>query len=486
VWSDRGNREREFASPTLHENLRVELMAAPAQKQAASFRDPAGFVFLQDGLFKRAITAHGRRDYDLLMNSGLYESLVAERLLLPHIEERLDSVPIEGVEQVIVPEQLPFVSYPYEWCFSQLKDAALLTLRIQKQALERGLSLKDASLFNVQFRGAEPVFIDTLSFEEIPSAPWVAYQQFCEHFLAPLLLMAHVAPDFNRYLATSLDGFDLSFAETLLPWRVRWQPGVLMHVGLHARSQRKHAGVETGTAGAELIMSPQRKLAIVESLASTVKRIRLRAGRSEWSDYYSSSEHYSAAAEESKREEVQRAVAEVEPRLVFDVGGNIGTYSRIATAKGIDCVCCDRDPLCVEQNYRSSHERGDSHMLPLVMDLTNPSPALGFDSTERAGLMERGPADLVLALALIHHLRITGNVPLARLAPFFARLGKHLLVEFIPKEDPMVQRLLSNRADIFDDYEPTNFECCFKAHFRLMRRAPLAESGRALYLFARR
>jgi hypothetical protein len=207
--------------------------------QHASFRDPAGYVFSEDGVVKRAIAHFGRADYERLMESGLYDTLVADSLLVPHSEEphpRSDA----SIYKTIVPKPISFISYPYEWCFDALKDAALLTLDIQKRALGFDMSLKDASFFNVQFAGARPVFIDTLSFERAEPRPWVAYRQFCQHFLAPLLLMASVRPDFNRFLESDLDGFDLAFTNSLLPYSFRFRPGTLLHIGLHARSQARH------------------------------------------------------------------------------------------------------------------------------------------------------------------------------------------------------------------------------------------------------
>ena len=461
-------------------------MLRSGEPHLASFRDPAGFVFRDDGVYKRAITVDGENDYRLLMKSGLHERLVSQGLLLSHEEEIIEDDLPENIRHVLVPEQLPFISYPYEWCFDQLKDAALLTLRIQREALDSGLSLKDASFFNVQFHGGKPVFIDTSSFEKDSGGPWVAYRQYCEHFLSPLLLMAHVAPDFNRYLAASLDGFKLPLTRRLLPWQVKRKPGVFMHVSLHARSQEKHARREPSRQHAPVKMSRRRKIALVESLLSTVEGVQLGRQESQWSDYYDNATHYSATAETFKHNVVTRAVGEVMPKLVFDVGGNIGNYSRIVTAKGIDCICYDQDPLCVNENYRRSRKNGDTHMLPLVIDLTNPTPALGFEGTERMAFAGRAKPDLVLALALLHHLRIIGNIPLRRLATFFSRLSRHLLIEFVPKQDPLVRRLLAGRKDTFEDYDRDSFKSGFGEHFEPAWQTEIPGTARTLYLFRRR
>ena len=347
------------------------------------------------------------------------------------------------------------------------------------------MSLKDASFFNVQFRGCTPVFIDTLSFERFKQQPWIAYRQFCEHFVAPLFLMSAQGPEWNRFLRVALDGFDLNMTRKVLPWRKKLRPGALMHVVLHARSQKRHEG--PGDHGVRhLTMTKQAILNVLDSLNSTIDGIRLPAARTEWEDYYENATHYSQEAEAFKQDIVERTVSEVRPSLVYDLGGNVGNYSRVATGKDIDCVCYDSDPLCVNRNYLVSRERQDRHMVPLVLDLANPSPEVGFNLQERLGFFERSKPDLVMALALIHHLRITANVPLTHLARFFARLGPMLLIEFVPKEDPMVQRLLSQRRDTFHDYDARTFENAFESHYCLETKAPVVGTSRALYLFKAR
>ena len=458
----------------------------PSEKHIASFRDPAGYIFVEDGVYKRAITERGRADHDLLMESGVYDLLVAKRQLLPHHEQdAAGAVPRPDLSKVLVPEQLAFVSYPYEWCFEQLKDAALLTLDLQREALQSGLSLKDASFFNVQFHQGRPVFIDISSFEKDTERPWVAYRQFCEHFLAPLLLAASVDLDLQRHLIASLDGLDLGLANRLLPLPTRLRLGVFLHLGLHARSQEKHRGTESRTVARNVSMSTSRKLALVDSLASTVRRTRLGDSKSSWSTYYAEAGHYSDESEAFKKQAVQRAVEDSRPKLVFDLGGNVGNYSRIVTALGIDCVCYDQDPLSVNLNYVRSRDGGDSHMLPLVMDLTNPTPSLGFAGDERMGFLDRPSPDLVLALAVVHHLRITGNIPLSRLADFLARLSRRVVIEFIPKEDPLAQGLLAGREDTFHDYYEASFKSCFHTHFQTAWRSPIPGTARTMYLFER-
>jgi hypothetical protein len=437
-----------------------------------------------DGSVKRTVTNYGLADYELFMNSGLYDDLVSSSMLVPHIEE---DVPHDwNISKLLAPERIPFISYPYEWSFGQLRDAALLTLDIQEMALRRGMSLKDASAFNVQFRGSEPVFIDTLSFEPNEPGPWVAYSQFCRHFLAPLLLMSHVAANFNTTFRTSLDGFPLDLTARLLPWKAFLRFGNLLHIFMHSRAQQKYQACDaqiSRTAAAET----DRKLSLVESLRSCTEAIRPSHDETEWVNYYEkNASHYSISAEESKESAVVRALTIIRPRLVFDLGGNLGTYSRLATDRGAYCVSCDIDPLCVHRNYEAARTERNRLLLPLMLNLTNPTPALGFALSERSSFFERGEADLVMALALLHHLRISGNIPMANIAAQAAQLGRNLLIEYVPKSDAMAQALLRSRRDTFHDYDDTGFRDAFGAYFDLEATFPVAETQRTLYLFKRR
>jgi hypothetical protein len=451
----------------------------------ASFRDPAGYVFRDNGVLKRIVTPHGAADYKRLMSSGLYDELVERRLLIPHREEQPASL---DAAAVLVPEEIPYVSYPYEWSFGHLRDAALLTLEIQETAMRHGMSLKDASAFNVQFRGSQPVFIDTLSFEDNDGGPWVAYSQFCRHFVGPLLLMSHVSPGFNQFWKASLDGFSLDLVSSLLPRRTWLQFGALLHIHLHARSQKKYEANGVSTPAPKLRNSgPDRKPALVESLKSFVRSLRPRNVETEWVNYYSQKlSHYSTAAESAKKSIVSDALDRLKPAAVFDIGGNIGEYSRLASARGAYTVCFDIDPLCVHQNYERARSEQDGLLLPVMLDLTNPSPTLGFGLRERDSVLERSHADVVMALAVLHHLRITGNAPLDRIAAFLAGLGRYLILEYVPKTDVMAQALLRSRKDTFFDYTDEGFESAFSRYFSIEHTVPVPETTRSIYVMQRR
>jgi ribosomal protein L11 methylase PrmA len=451
----------------------------------ASFRDRAGFVFEQDGVLYRAITRHGRDDLNLLNSSGLYDTLTRKELLIPHTTVSLTNKP-ENAEILLQPERIPFVSYPYEWCFNALRDAALLTLNIQHEALSKGLSLKDASFFNVQFKGPRPIFIDTLSFEKREDKPWVAYRQFCQHFLAPLLIASTVDENFLRTLSVYLDGVPLTTATKLLRGKTRWRLSVLMHIIWHAKAITKHEDKRQTDAGKMQRLNNfglTRQMALVDHLTNLITSLKPIQKNSEWLDYTTDNNNYSSQADEFKKRIVGDTIKKTLPRIVWDLGGNTGDYSRLATALGSYAVCFDIDPACVAHNYQHARTHNIHSMLPLVMDLANPSPAIGWQHHERLSLLDRGPADLALGLALVHHLRITANIPVKKIAEFFARTGKKAIVEFVPKTDSMVQRLLTFREDIFDDYTQNEFEAAFAEHFKSITKHAIPESERTLYYF---
>lgn len=438
----------------------------------SSYKDPSGFMFCQEGINYRQINYSYRDNYDLLMGSGLYASLVSEGLLVSHkeITVMLDAY------KVIKPIQIPFISYPYEWCFSQLKNAALLTLSIQKKALEFGMSLKDASAYNIQFINGSPVFIDTLSFEKYKEGqPWVAYKQFCEHFLAPLVLMSYKDYRLSQLMKVYIDGIPLDLTSRLLPFLSRLNPLILTHIHLHAVSQRNYAGKSVKP----LKLSRLGLLGIIDSLELVVKSLKLQISDSMWSNYYNDTNSCSL---ENKKTIVRKCLQSLKPERVWDLGANTGVFSRIAVEVGAQVVSFDNDMLATEVNYASSKGK---NILPLVLDLTNPSPAVGWGCKERMSLMQRASVDTVMMLALIHHLVISNNLPFRMIAEFLYDICSSLIIEFVPKSDLQVQGLLSSREDIFIDYTEDNFEQEFSRYFSIKDKASIKESQRIMYLMVK-
>jgi hypothetical protein len=447
---------------------------------AGSFRDPSGFIFWQQGQLYRQVNQLYREHYDLLINSGLYQKLSAAGFLISHEECQPELARTPGYYKIIRPVLVPFISYPYEWCFSQFKDAALLTLKIQKIALEHGMSLKDASAYNIQYVQGKPLLIDTLSFEKYAEGrPWIAYRQFCQHFLAPLALMAHCDVRLSQLSRIFLDGIPLDLASRLLPVGTRFKFSLLSHIHLHARSQKHYQDKPVKTS--ERKLSRFSLMALINSLESAVANLRWQPQGTEWAEYYDHT-NYSDTAIDFKLKCVDDFLKMLNPRHVWDIGANTGLFSRLASARHIPTVSLDIDPAAVEKNYRQCRQEGNLFLLPLVGDITNPSPGIGWENKERMSLLERRPADTILALALVHHLAISNNLPFAKIAALFSGLCQTLIVEFIPKDDSQVQRLLATREDIFPNYHARSFEEEFVRFFSIERSEKIAQSGRILYL----
>ncbi|MGA8849151.1 MAG: SAM-dependent methyltransferase [Dehalococcoidia bacterium] len=446
----------------------------------ASFRDPSGFLFREDGVIYRQVNLVYKDDYDHLMSSGLYQALIDGNLLIPHEEVSIEPPIPKLAYKIIKPEPISFISYPYEWCFSQLRDAALTTLKVQRKALEFGMSLRDSSAYNIQFKNGRLIFIDTLSFGKYREGqPWVAYRQFCQHFLAPLALMSYKDIRLSQLLHVYIDGLPLDLASCLLPWRTHLRFSLLSHIHLHARSQKRFADKLINVR--QYRVSRYAFLGILNSLESAIRKLKWQPKGTEWADYYQDT-NYSPQAFEHKKTIVDGFLERVRPATVWDLGANVGIFSRLASNRGIPTISFDVDPAAVEKNYLDCFAKGDTSILPLVIDLTNPSPAIGWENKERMSLKERGPADAVLALALVHHLAISNNVPLSKIAGFFSDICHWLIIEFVPKADSQVQRLLATREDIFPDYTRQAFEQEFSRYFTIADSADIRESQRTLYL----
>ncbi|RJO61663.1 SAM-dependent methyltransferase [candidate division WS5 bacterium] len=450
----------------------------------ASFRDPSGYVFCKNGAIYRQINISYKDNYDHLINSGLYKNLSDSGLLIPHSEVKMDNGVHQSAYKIIKPEAIPYISYPYEWCFSQIKDAALLTLEIQRKALGFGMTLKDSSVYNIQFLNGKPIFIDTLSFDKYnESSPWDAYKQFCQHFLAPLALMGFKDIRFNQLFRVYLDGIPLDLASSLLPLHTYLKFSLVSHIHFHAKSQNYFA--DKPIAIRKYNMSRLHLLGLIDNLTSAVKKIKLKKRETEWIDYYTDT-NYSSNAFQDKIQRVSGFIDIIKPKTVWDLGANIGTFSRIISAKGIQVISFDVDPNCVENNYCQCVEKREINILPLLLDLTNPSPGVGWRHAERMSFIERGPVDTVIALALIHHLAITNNLPLNYIAEFFAQICDSLIIEFVPKSDSQVKRLLLNREDIFSAYSEKVFEDQFSNYFDIKTIHRIIDSERTLYFMKRK
>jgi hypothetical protein len=447
----------------------------------SSFRDPSGHIFIKNNIIYRSIAKEYKEHWDFFIQSGLYQRLVSEQLLVSSKETTLR---VKDAYKVIRPEPIPFISYPYEWSFSQLKDAALVTLKIQKIALEYGMILKDANCYNIQFLNGKPILIDSLSFEKYQeNEPWIAYQQYCMFFLAPLLLMKYKSVDLNRLLQVYLDGIPLPLCSSLLPWYTWLKPSIFMNIHLHAnlqktfqskQSQKKSRVTKLGLIG------------LINNLESLTKHISLNIKESTWINYYQET-NYNDKAFQAKQKIVKNLLKIVKPKKVWDLGANTGLFSYLALEAGARSVISfDFDPLTVEYNYLTCKQKAIDTCLPLQLDLTNPSPAIGWSNTERSSLKDRSSADTILALALVHHLAITNNIPFDYMARFFSELGSNLIVEYVPKADSQAQRLLSRKKDIFELYTEEEFTKNFSSYYRIIKRVPIPNTKRVIYLMRKK
>ena len=447
----------------------------------SSFRDPSGFIFYHEGICYRQINLIYKENYDYFLESGLYKKLTNQELLIPHKTADIPHLSFPNGYLTIQPEVIPFVSYPYEWCFSQFKNAALVTLDILKHALDHNMILKDANAYNIQFHNGQPLLIDTLSFEKYQEGePWAGYKQFCENFFGPLALMSYKDIRLGRMLCEYICGIPLDLVSSLLPGRTYFNFNLATHIHLHARCQTKHAE-KASIATSNKIMSRKSLLGLIDSLATEINNMRWRPRETEWANYYSECTHVPKFLEK-KIELVAAYLDYLKPDTVWDLGANIGVFSRIASDRGINTISIDIDPDCVETNYLRTLKNGEKNLLPIWIDLNNPSSGIGWENKERMSLQERGPTDTILALALIHHLAISNNVPLAKIARLFSNICQSLIIEFVPKSDSMVQKLLATRKDIFSDYTQSVFEKEFQTFFKIIRSEKVGDSNRILYL----
>ena len=457
----------------------------PSSFDPGSFRDPLSRVVVTDDRVVRVLRGDGVADFEALAASPLWQRVESDgRVVATERTELPPELAEAGWELALEHRRVPVITYPYEWTFSMLQDAALLQLDLTREALADGLLTKDATPYNVQFVGAHPVFIDVGSFERLPAGePWRGYRQFCQLFYNPLLLQAATNVPFQPWLRGSIEGIGPDQLRALLPWRDRVRRGAFANVVLHARLERKHADSDRDV-GAELQRAGYGPWLIDAQLAKLQKVVRALewgAASSTWSDY-GDRDHYGDADLTTKTEFVRDVAAALGPETVLDLGANDGWFSRVAAEHAGTVVAVDADALVVDRLYRSLRSEGNRTILPLYGDLLNPSPAQGWRTRERTTLLDRVDADLVLALALVHHLAISGTVPLPDIVAWLREYDAEVVVEFPAPTDPMVQRLLRRkRAGRFDAYTIDGFVGALAPHFDVVRRLDLAAGTRTLF-----
>ena len=453
-------------------------------QNTSSFKDTSGFIFQKDGKYYRQVNKSYASDYELLISSGIYETLTSKNLLIPHTEETYNQIQSNDGYKILSPEQIPFISYPYEWCFEQLKDASLLTLRICKLAVRKGMILKDASPFNVQFHKGKPVFIDTLSFEIYdPAKPWIAYRQFCESFLFPLLLNHYLGIDAQKWLSLYLEGIPVDITAKLLPFRSRFNLGAFLHVFLQNMVLKKHGKQDLQSE----TFSQAKLLRILNHLESVVRKMRVKSSiRSEWNHYYRET-ILSQAYLNQKESLLKTLTSDIQNNMVLDLGCNDGYFSKIMSKCSQSVIAADFDCQCINRLYFSIKQDGISNILPLIIDITNPTPAIGFMNNERMAFLQRIHVDIVLALALIHHLVLGKNIPLPFIARQFSQLSaRWLIIEFVPLEDEKVKLIIANKTSYQEPYNSIAFEDNFNVYFVIEKKLIVPGTERILYRMKKR
>ena len=448
---------------------------------SSSFRDPSGYVFIEEGKVKRIINPIYFKQYFALKNSGFFDELFKNKLLVTHKE--LSST---DKEIIIQPEQISFITYPYEWSFNQYKEAALLTLKLQKYSLEHGFSLKDASSFNITFYKGQAIFIDTLSFDfYIENSPWRAYKQFINHFFGPLLLAYYHGAQSLKMMNNFIDGIPIKMIASMLPFKTKLNPFLYSNVHLLSRFVEKHNEDYEGKTK-ESSLSLKGQINIIESLYNYIKKLTLKE-QSEWGNYYNKT-NYTDKTFILKSNIINSWITRLKVKTLIDVGGNDGTFVRIINSDINHALVCDIDNNAVDFNYKKSKINKESHILPFVLDILNPSPSIGFNNTERFSFLKRiqqFAPDTTLALALIHHMSLSGNVTFEMSAKFFASFSKHLIIEFPKRGDSWVERLLATKGEFkehFSFYNIENFENAYTLFFDIIEKQIIKDSKRVLYL----
>ena len=439
---------------------------------SSSFRDPSGYVFEQDGELFRQLLPSSSASFEQFTASGLAQRLMASGKIAAFSN---DTPNADG--PVLHLTRLPYVSYPYEWCFSQLRDAGILTLELMEEALEEGMILKDATAFNVAFQHCRPVFLDHTSFEIYQEGtPWCAYRQFVMHFLAPLLLMKKVDLRCLELFRGDVGGIPLDLASHLLPWYTWLQITPLIHIHLHALMEQRYSLNQKSSN--KPVLPKARLLSLLQELHIQLSSLKPPKQCTLWADYYSKTS-YTDTSFSFKRQTVRAFCEKNRGRSAVDLGANCGVFSQIAAEYFEQVIAADFDGRAVEELYRIGQGLA-CNLQPVLLDLNNPSPDLGVLNEERNSFFSRTKADMVMGLALIHHLRITGNWSIRQIVALFSKLAPCALVEFVPLDDIQVQQLTRGREQIYQDWTLEHLCEAFQTQYASCKVIPIPESGRSL------
>jgi len=469
------------------------------EANTGSFRDPANRVYETkskhgDGKTRilRGLTKDTLAIYQQLSEEDFYHKLlragyIVQTNLLAEDDEDAKEVIADGWAGVLEHDPIPFVTYPYEWTFSMLKDAALLQLNLIEKSLESGWTLKDATPYNIQWIGPRPVFIDIPSFEPwVEGEPWVGHRQFCSMFLTPLMLRAHLEIDHLPFLRSYLDGIPPMEAVKFFTGLRRFKKGVLSHIVLPAKVESSIANRERDDAPAKQRKSRKHSKAmvvgLVQSIKLLVKKLSIEISHTDWSQY-DKTHSYQEVDFDLKKAFVLKYASSSQREYVWDIGCNTGTFSRIFSEYCSHVISVDGDHNAVEQLYLAEKDNPDSNIQPLVMNLGNISPGQGWGGRERLAFDQRKKPDFVLCLALIHHIRLSANIPNCLFLKWLRSLESEVILEFVNRDDEMVIKLLTNKKEQYEDYNLNQFIADAEQYFTIVDRAPLKGGKREIFYF---
>jgi hypothetical protein len=450
-------------------------------KEPSSFRDPDSVLEFDTVFYYRKMSVNYLPHFIHFKKSGLKDELIKEGYILPFEEIVVEQPNVGFANQVLKTEKIPFVSYPYEWSFSQFKEAALLTLKINLIALKHGMILKDASMFNVQFIGCKPIFIDLASFEVYTKdKPWRAYYQFCKHFYAPLFLAAKKNIFIPKLLQYFIDGIPLKEAVSLSSTISFFSSGPFLHLYLHAKREGKV--VETKV---EKKVKQQQLVNIIKHLEISIEKLKLNQKKTTWDDY-NQNNNYIAESKVDKALIIKNFLQKIEGKNAMDIGANDGFYSQLLVEKGMYTLVLDIDEMAIDRAFKENYNLDSSKIHPLQINLANPTPAIGWNNTERKSFWERCQVDVIQALAVVHHLAITHDISFKEIAKKLAQHTQYLIVEFVDPDDSQAQILIQNKPHHTQGYNQVNFEIAFNTFFNLIDKRIIIGSKRELYLYEKR
>lgn len=453
-------------------------------KDSGSFRDPSGYIYKDNGKIYRVINHHYKENFEHLISSGLQKKLLSKNFVVNFKDS--DKKINENEYRVLEVEKVFPITYPYEWSFTQLKKAALLTLEIQKISLEFNMTLKDATPYNVQFVGSRAVFIDTLSFEKIKNMnyAWVAYKQFCEMFLAPLCLMRNVDPSLNQLLKTNLDGIPLELVNRLFKFKHKLIPSIFIHLVLPNFIKSNFRNTPTKK---KRIISKYQQLNIINQLYGFIEKLEIIKGESEWGEYNAETISEKKDYVDDKEKQIIELLKSNKYELIWDIGSNDGFYSRkLSSLFNCNVMSLDIDWKCVEKNYKINYSKKENFVYPIHLDLSNPSPGIGWDNSERPELFSRiGKPELICLFAIIHHI-INKNVPLELIISFLKKTKRDVLIEYVPITDPKCEIIFRSRPKEFKYPSKIDFEVLVSKDFEILKQITLGSTKRVLYYLTKK